>query len=353
MPASKSASLSALRTWHRPLTLFAALMAVWAVGSAVGLALDDRMLVGAPIWAKPLKFAVSFVGYALSLAWMVSLAVAARPRLRRPAWWAGTVVVATSLVEMLLITGQAIRGRQSHFNQRTPLDEQIYSAMANTVVVLWTATLVIAVLLFRTRVVDRATTWAIRIATVLALTGAGLGFLMATPTEEQLAVEDSPVLGAHSVGVPDGGPAMPLTGWSTTGGDLRVPHFFGMHALQLLPLLVLVLAALAGRFALLRGERVRVGLTLVASGVYAAAFALVTWQALRGQAVVHPDGTTLGAAAVILVGGVLGVIGVLLLGRGAAPVEEGHGHAGGEVVAGDLGAHRQGDEVVGPGAQLR
>ncbi|GGZ15657.1 hypothetical protein GCM10010343_48170 [Streptomyces avidinii] len=329
------------------------MMAVWAVGSAVGLAVDDRMLVGAPIWAKPFKFAVSFVGYSLSLAWMISLAVAARPRLRRPAWWAGTVVAAASLVEMLLITGQAARGRQSHFNQRTPFDAQVYSAMAATVVVLWTATLVIAVLLFRFRTADRATTWSIRIAAVLALAGAGLGFLMTTPTEAQLAVDGAPVVGAHSVGVPDGGPAMALTGWSTTGGDLRIPHFFGMHALQLLPLLVLVLAALAGRFALLRRERVRLGLTLVASGVYAATFALVTWQALRGQALVHPDGTTLGAAAAILAAGVLGVVAVLLLGRGAAPVEEGHGHAGGEVVAGDLGAHRQGDEVVGPGTQLR
>ncbi|WTA98490.1 hypothetical protein OG373_20005 [Streptomyces avidinii] len=345
--------MSALRTWHRPLTLFAAVMAVWAVGSAVGLAVDDRMLVGAPIWAKPFKFAVSFVGYALSLAWMLSLAVADRPRLRRPARWAGTVVVAASAVEMLLITGQVLRGRQSHFNQRTSFDAQVYGAMAVTVVVLWTATLVIAVLLFRSRTADRATTWSIRIAAVLALAGAGLGFLMTTPTEAQLAVDGAPVVGAHSVGVPDGGPAMALTGWSTTGGDLRVPHFFGMHALQLLPLLVLVLAALAGRHALLRRERVRLGLTLVASGVYAATFALVTWQALRGQALIHPDGTTLGAAAVILAAGVLGVVAVLLLGRGAAPVEEGHGHAGGEVVAGDLGAHRQGDEVVGPGTQLR
>lgn len=346
-------ALSALRTWHRPLTLFAAMMAVWAVGSAVGLAVDDRMLVGAPIWAKPFKFAVSFAGYSLSLAWMISLAVAARPGLRRTAWWAGTVVVATGLVEMVLITGQVIRGRQSHFNQRTPIDEQIYSAMGNTVVVLWTATLVIAVLLFRTRVVDRATTWAIRAATVLALTGAGLGFLMSVPTEAQLAVEGVPVVGAHTVGVPDGGPAMPLTGWSTTGGDLRIPHFFGMHALQLLPLFVLVLAALAGRFTLLRRERVRLRLTLVAAGVHAAVLALLTWQALRGQALVHPDGATLGAAAAILAGGALGVLAALFAGRGAAPVEEGHGHAGGEVVAGDLGAHRQGNEVVRPGAQLR
>nr|WP_301368829.1 hypothetical protein [Streptomyces xanthophaeus] len=346
--------MSALRTWHRPLTVFAGVMAVWAVGSAVGLAFDGRVLVGAPIWAKPFKFAVSFVGYALSLAWMLSLAVAARPRLRRPAWWAGTVVVAASMVEMLLMTGQVVRGRQSHFNQQTPLDAQIYSAMAVTVVVLWTATLVIAVLLFRSRVADRATTWAIRIAAVLALAGAGLGFLMTTPTEAQLAVDGAPVVGAHSVGVPDGGPAMPLTGWSTTGGDLRIPHFFGMHALQLLPLFVLLLAALAGRFALLRRERVRLRLTLVAAGVYAAVFALVTWQALRGQALVHPDGATIGAAAAIGAGGVLGVLAALFAGRrGAAPVEEGHGHAGGEVVAGDLGAHRQRDEVVRPGAELR
>ncbi|WTQ29000.1 hypothetical protein OG280_19370 [Streptomyces virginiae] len=345
--------MPALRTWHRPLTVFAGVMVVWAAGSAVGLAVDGRTLVGAPIWAKPFKFAVSFVGYALSLAWMLSLAVAARPRLRRPAWWAGTVVVAASAVEMLLMTGQVFRGRQSHFNRRTPLDAQIYSAMAVTVVVLWTATLVIAVLLFRSRVADRPTTWSIRIAAVLALAGAGLGFLMTTPTEAQLAVDDAPVAGAHSVGVPDGGPAMPLTGWSTTGGDLRIPHFFGMHALQLLPLFVLVLAALAGRFALLRRERVRLRLTLVAAGVYAAVLALLTWQALRGQALVHPDRATLGAAAAVLAGGLLGVLAALFVGRGPAPVEEGHGHTGGEVVAGDLGTHRQGDEVVRPGAQLR
>ncbi|MFF8291769.1 hypothetical protein ACF068_21405 [Streptomyces sp. NPDC016309] len=279
---------------HRPLTLFSGAMMVLAVVSAAGLAVDDRVLVGAPIWAKPLKFTLSLTAYCLSLAWMLSLL----PRFRRAGWWAGTVVAAAGAVEMAVITGQVIRGRRSHFNVGTAFDAGLYEIMAVTIVILWTATLTLAVLLFRTRLVDRASTWAIRLGTALALAGTGLGFLMTQPTPEQKP--DSTTVGAHSVGVPDGRPGMPLTGWSTTGGDLRIPHFVGMHALQLLPLLVLVLVTLAPRFRRLHDERVRTRLVLVASAAYAAVLALLTWQALRGQPLVHPDGATLIAAALIL-----------------------------------------------------
>ncbi|MFF9015546.1 hypothetical protein ACF09C_21600 [Streptomyces sp. NPDC014870] len=270
-----------------------ALLALVALG---GLIVDDRVLLGAPIWAKPLKFAVSFVAYCMTLAWMLTLL----PRARRLGWWAGTVVAATGLVEIALITLQAVRGRRSHFNNETPFDAAVFQAMGATVVVLWLATLVIAVLLLRARILDRATAWAVRLGSLIALVGAAIGFLMVTPTPEQLAAgDDPPIVGAHSVGVPDGGPSMAVTGWSTTGGDLRVAHFFGMHALQLIPLLLLVLVTLAPRFARLRDPRVRLRLTLVASGTYAAVLALLTWQALRGQPLFHPDGTTLAATAAI------------------------------------------------------
>ncbi|MFD7445015.1 hypothetical protein [Streptomyces sp. NPDC059909] len=284
-----------LSAWHRPLVVFSGAMAVLAVVSAIGLVVDDRVLVGSPIWFKPFKFSVSFIAYCLSLAWMLSLL----PRARRVGWWAGTVITVASVIEMAIIVGQVIRGKRSHFNNETPFDSLLFQIMGGTIVVLWVAMLLVAVLLFRSRLADRASAWALRLGTLIALAGAAIGFLMTQPAPGQSRAT-SEVVGAHSVGVADGGPSMPLTGWSTTGGDLRVPHFVGMHALQLLPLLLLALLALAPRFPALRDERVRLRLVLVASGAYAAVFVLVTWQAMRGQPLIHPDGATLGAAALIL-----------------------------------------------------
>ncbi|MER7534314.1 hypothetical protein ABTX77_05940 [Streptomyces sp. NPDC097704] len=278
-------------------------MAVLAVVSAVGIVVDDRMLVGVPIWTKPFKFSVSFVAYGLSLAWMLSLL----PRGRRAGWWAGTVLTVASVVEMVLITLQVVRGTQSHFNQATPFDTAVFQIMGGTVAVLWLCALAIAVLLLRARILDRAMAWAVRLSSLIALAGAAVGFLMVRPTPEQLATDNPTIVGAHSVGVPDGGPSMPITGWASNGGDLRIPHFFGMHALQLLPLLLIALTALATRFpglVRLADERVRLRLTLTASAAYAATFVLLTWQALRGQALFAPDGATLaGAAAIVLAGG--------------------------------------------------
>ncbi|TXS47394.1 hypothetical protein [Streptomyces sp. OR43] len=287
------------RTWHRPLVLFAAAMAVTTVVSGVGLLVDDRVLAGSAIWFKPFKFAVSFVVYALALAWMLTLLT----RGRRTGWWAGTVVALAGVVEMAVIVGQVVRGKRSHFNNATPFDASLFAAMGVTVVILWAGTLVIAILLLRARIADRASAWAIRSGVLLALVGAGFGFLMTQPSKEQRAagnLDTADVVGAHAVGVPDGGPSMPLTGWSTTGGDLRIPHFVGMHALQLLPLFLLALVALAPRFVRLRDPAVRLRLVRVASGSYAAVTALVTWQALRGQPLVHPDGVTLTAAAAVV-----------------------------------------------------
>jgi hypothetical protein len=101
------------------------------------------------------------------------------------------------------------------------------------------------------------------------------------------------------VGVPDGGPGLAFVGWSTTGGDLRIGHFVGMHALQVLPLLAAGLAAV-GRDRLDEAARVRI--VQIAAAAYAGFVVLVTWQALRGQPLLAPDAITIAALAALLLG---------------------------------------------------
>lgn len=302
-----------IRTWHRPLVCFAVLMTGLAVVSVVGYVVDDRVLVGVPIWAKPLKFSISFTVYALTLAWLLSQLH--RPRVRRIAWWAGTALAAASTLEMAAIVLQVVRGRQSHFNFSTPFDTAVFSAMGAVVAVIFLSTVLAAVLvLIEPPVADRATTWAIRLGLGLSVAGMSVGFLMLRPTAAQAAQGgDGPLRGAHSVGVADGGSSIPLLGWSTTGGDLRISHFVGMHALQALPLLAVALLLVPWGAPLSSATRTRV--VLLGAFAYACVFALTLWQALRGQPLLRPDGLTLVAAALVVVATTVAALGIARVSR--------------------------------------
>lgn len=286
--------------WHRPSAIAAAVLGAVAVLCVAAMLLDQRTLAGAPIWAKPFKFAVSGALYFATWSWLVSLL----PRFRRTAGWLTNLLVAIFAAEYVLLVFQAARGRASHFNIATPQDALIYNVMGKMIMGLWAATLVLTVLVMFTKLEDRASFWAVRAGAVLSLVGISLGILMTNPTAQQLAqwkTGGTPdMVGAHTVGIPDGGPGLPVLGWSTVAGDLRIPHFVGMHALQALPLLAIGLAALASRFPRLRDDVVRARLVLVGALGYAGLTALVTWQALRAQSIVHPDAATLGVLALLI-----------------------------------------------------
>lgn len=300
------------RSWtlNRPLTFIGILMSASIFALLVGLAVDPRVVTGAPVWLKPLKFAISLAIYSFTFVWLLSF-IQGHPRLVR---LAANVTALASGAEMAIIVGQAARGTTSHFNFATPLDSALFETMAGFIVALWLMSLLAAILLLRQRFTDPTWAWSLRLGVVLAFIGMGLAFLMTSgPTAAQQAAltagQPLTIMGAHSVGVADGGPGLPIVGWSTVGGDLRIGHFVGLHAMQVLPVLGWVLAR--RRMAWL-SVRSRVTLVWTAGSAYLSLMLLLTWQALRGQSVIAPDVLTLGVLAAIV--GISGaVIGVILL----------------------------------------
>jgi hypothetical protein len=288
-------------------------MALLAVVSGLGCFVDGRTLLGEGVWLKPFKFAVSFGLYAITLAWMINRL----QRWRRTLWWLGTVIVAGFIVpEISIITFQAARGVRSHFNVSTTLNDVLVKAMGGAAYLGYALTLALGVFLLQQRRVDRPMAWAIPLGFAVSVAGMSIGFLMTSPTPGQAELMERGLepatFGAHSIGVADGGSGMPVTGWATGGGDLRIPHFVGLHALQLLPLLAVGLHLLADRYTVLREAATRTALVIVAGLGYAAFAGLLLWQAKRGQALLDPDGSTLGALATLVA--VIGLSVAVILG---------------------------------------
>jgi hypothetical protein len=146
--------------------------------------------------------------------------------------------------------------------------------MTQTALATW-----LTVAVWRQRFADPALGWALRLGLLVTVLGASTGGLMTQATAAQIAearaTHKMPFSGAHTVGAPDGGAGLPVTGWSRQHGDIRVPHFVGLHAWQVLP--VFVLLALRGF-----DDRTRTRSAIAASGVYAAVFIALLVQALRG-----------------------------------------------------------------------
>ncbi len=280
-----------------------------------GFLLDPRVITGAPAWLKPMKFAISISIYCFTLLWMLTF-VQGRTRLVGLISWVTAIAL---FVEMVLIAGAAAFGTTSHFNVSTSLHAAVWATMAVSIVLVWTMNLLTAVLLLIQRMPDPAFAWALRLGLVVSLVGMGVAFLMTTetPAQERAADRagiDAPIQGAHSVGMEDGGPGLPITNWSTTGGDLRVPHFVGLHGLQALPLAGFLLAFFAPAW--LR-TRHRVVLVWMAGLTYLGLVLILTWQALREQPVISPDAQTLGALlALFLTAGAVASVVVLRAHRG-------------------------------------
>lgn len=246
----------------RQMTLLAfvltGLFGLWALA-------EPRLLAGDPVWAKPLKFAVSFIVHFGTLALIVG-AMSPERAGRLAVRGAGLVMAAAALFEMGYMVFQAAQGQASHFNVGDPVHAAIYGVMGVGAVLLIVAPMVVG--------------WTARGEPAF---GPGLraGIWMGTVVSFVLTLAVAGTLssmGGHFIGTP--GPearTIPLMGWSASVGDLRPAHFVALHTLQAL--------ALAGLWADRSGRGPRV--VWAAAGMLTVLTAALYWQALMGLPVIR------------------------------------------------------------------
>jgi hypothetical protein len=185
---------------------------------------DHRQLMGINLWIKPGKFAISIAIYCLT--WPLLLQYLPFGRVKKRFI---NLTVFAMIFEMLAIGSQAARGQLSHFNITGLYNAILFSLMGIVIVSQTLFALYVGCLFFKVKPVQisLAMLWAIRLGILMAGFFAMEGGLMASHL-------------AHTVGGADGGAGIPIFNWSRLHGDLRIAHFAGLHALQLVPLVVLI-----------------------------------------------------------------------------------------------------------------
>jgi hypothetical protein len=207
--------------------------------SVIAVFFDARLLNGISIWSKPIKFELSITLFFLTVFWLLPLLPAAEQQSRMIRWPVLAMVIA-GVFEIVYIVMQAARGRASHFNSATAFETVMYSLM------FWGAFTMVATAAW--------IGWRLwRNAASQGNSGLHLGAAIGLMLSSLLTLLTATVLGSGQIAGPGhwvGGlrtdlGGLPLLGWSRSGGDLRVPHFFASHIMQALP----VLGLLADRFA--------------------------------------------------------------------------------------------------------
>jgi hypothetical protein len=225
---------------------------------------DSRLILGINPWIKPMKFLTSITIFLWSVAWYMPETID-RPRLRAIVRW---VIGPAMIVEIACIILQVVRGTTSHFNIATAFDGMVFNIMGQTILLNTLAMVLFACIIRRDTPPQRTGyLWGIR---------AGVAIFLLASLEGVILI----INGAHTVGGPDGGAGLPFVNWSTQHGDLRVAHFFGMHAMQALPLIGFLMDHVGNPFA---GVTVRRNLVLAAGIIWVAVMGGVLMMALQGR----------------------------------------------------------------------
>ena len=212
-------------------------------------------------WYKPFKFAFSTFLFAWAMAWYCYYLPNFNIKLFN---WSVIILLG---FEIFYIAFQANKGQLSHYNLSTPVYAALYSMMALAASAVTIYTAYVGLLFFTNSFPELPNyyLWAIRFGIILFVIFSFEGFAIGSRLN-------------HSVGALNDNSSWFIIGWSKTVGDLRVAHFIGMHALQVLPVL---------SFYVFKNTK----LTLALSLLYGLLALLTLIQALQGKPLVKGSDT--------------------------------------------------------------
>ena len=237
------------------LVIYGSLMTlIFLITYAVSMG-DKRTLRDVGVWAKPMKFMAATALFAWSTVWLAIVGSAAISHSQAFIGIA-SVVIFTSLFEVVYITYQAAHGAASHYNTSDPFHAMMFGLMGIAAVGLTASQ---AWLAWEIWIEYRGSAMSVVVQGVVI--GLTLTFVLST-------------VGGFLLGgkQPPAGVGLPIVGWHLRG-DIRPSHFLGVHAQQIIPL-----AALAAERFL--GDSAQIGFAVV--GVcYTASWLVLTWLGAR------------------------------------------------------------------------
>ena len=210
---------------------------------------DARLLNGVSVWDKPAKFFLSLAVQYGTVSWALSQ----MPRVDghwRSINWAVALMIIAGWGEMIYMIYRASRAEASHFNSTSLSGIIGYALMGVGSLTLTCTAAFVGCKIWSKRSAGLWTEVAGFALMVGALLGTIAGGYMSAKT-------------GHWVGgVQSDANALAFFNWSTTGGDLRVAHFVGLHAAQFIPL-----AALSGDRRVVYGAAVAIA--FLTAGLFA------------------------------------------------------------------------------------
>jgi hypothetical protein len=220
---------------------------------------NEKQVYGVNAWFKPFKFAFSTFMYAWAMAWYCYHLPDFNIGLFN---WAIIILLG---FEVVYIAIQASKGQLSHYNLSTPFFAAMFSLMAFAATMATLYTAYVGFLYFNNSFPNLPDyyVWAIRLGILIFVIFSFEGFAMGSRHN-------------HSVGALNDNSNWFIVGWSKTVGDLRVSHFIGMHALQVLPVL---------SYYVLKNTKLTIGISIL----YGLLALLTLIQALNGKPLIRTD----------------------------------------------------------------